>query len=110
LLIILYISLINYRIEAKTELPDEPIIKSESASPEVKAKVEPMSVDSGEKDSPLKDVKRETKDSEDKSTDKKVTTIGLNSTSASKEDMENYDPSADSYHPLKNAYWKDKKV
>jgi len=110
LLICIYIFLINYRIEAKTELPDEPIIKSESASPEVKAKVEPMSVDSGEKDSPIKDVKRETKDSEDKSTDKKVTTIGLNSTSASKEDMENYDPSADSYHPLKNAYWKDKKV
>nr|XP_016930401.1 DNA ligase 1 [Drosophila suzukii] len=98
------------KIEAKTELPDEPIIKSESASPEVKAKVEPMSADSGEKDSPLKDVKRETKDIENKSTDKKVTTIGLNSTSASKEDMENYDPSADSYHPLKNAYWKDKKV
>ncbi|EDW45301.1 GM13668 [Drosophila sechellia] len=98
------------KIDAKTELPDEPHIKSESASPETKPKVEPMSVDSEEKTSPVKNVKKEPKDTVDKTTDKKVTTIGLNSTSASKEDAENYDPSADSYHPLKNAYWKDKKV
>lgn len=100
----------NHRIDAKTELPDKPHIKSESASPETKPKVEPMSVDSEEKTSPVKNVKKEPKEVDDKTTDKKVTTIGLNSTAATKEDVENYDPSADSYHPLKNAYWKDKKV
>ncbi|XP_017070340.2 DNA ligase 1 [Drosophila eugracilis] len=98
------------KIDKETDQGVEPIIKTKSVSPDIKTKVKPMSVDSVEKTSPLKEVKKELNDAEHKPTDKKVTTIGLNSTATSKEDMENYDPSADSYHPLKNAYWKGKKV
>ncbi|KAH8290432.1 hypothetical protein KR054_002976, partial [Drosophila jambulina] len=95
------------RIDKKDELPDEPTIKTENGSPEVKPKVERMSVSPEEKTNAPKSVKEES----DATTDRKVTTIGLNSTSKdSKEDVENYDPSTDSYHPLKDAYWKDKKV
>lgn len=66
-----------------------------------------MSVSPEEKKIATNSVKEEA----DATTDRKVTTIGLNSTSKeSKEDAENYDPSKDSYHPLKNAYWQDKKV
>ncbi|KAH8237385.1 hypothetical protein KR038_010808, partial [Drosophila bunnanda] len=95
------------RIDKKDEPQDEPSIKTENGSPEVKPKAERMSVSPEEKTNALKSVKEEL----DATTDRKVTTIGLNSTAKdSKEDVENYDPSTDSYHPLKNAYWKDKKV
>ncbi|EDW31518.1 GL11174 [Drosophila persimilis] len=43
--------------------------------------------------------------------ERKVTTIGLNSTSKdNKEEVENYDPSNEAYHPLEHAYWKAKAV
>ncbi|KAH8320630.1 hypothetical protein KR067_006208, partial [Drosophila pandora] len=116
------------RIKTETEDKKKPLIKSEDESPKakIKAKPEPMTVDPPESPDAPKSVKVEKdtenkpaaandanneSDTENKEADRKVTTIGLVSTSKDgKEDAENYDPSKDSYHPLKNAYWASKKV
>ncbi|KAH8308908.1 hypothetical protein KR059_003198, partial [Drosophila kikkawai] len=96
------------RIDRKAELPDEPTIKAENGSPEVKPKAERMSLSPEDK---TKNAPKSVKEETVATTDRKVTTIGLNSTAKdSKVDVENYDPSTDSYHPLKHAYWQDKKV
>lgn len=116
------------RIKIETEDTKKPFIKSEDESPKAKTKTkpEPMAVDPPESSDPPKSVKEEMdtenkpaaandakneSDTENKEADRKVTTIGLVSTSKDgKEDAENYDPSKESYHPLKNAYWASKKV